>query len=239
MSYCPRCGAEVEGFRKICPLCETSIPEEVRDPEDIILYPSEEEDRISYTFVSNKQKRINAFFILLTVLLAPALVLVFFDWNQSGETLTWSLYPLLSFALALSLFGLGLIFYRHFIILIGGWLSSIGVFLLVLEMLTVEKGWFLPLGLPIIGLTFFLFLTNFLVFKFSKRHGYHTLATLLSSLAVYALLMDLLFHRFWFSQFRTTWGIIVLLSLVPVAIYLYILHYVLRKPIDWQRIFHM
>jgi hypothetical protein len=246
VNYCPRCGAGVETHRKTCPLCKEKIPEHLQDEHSLPLYPPQSEDRVSYTFATAGERKINTFFIVLTVFVVPALVVLFLDWIDPNGGFSWSLIVILTFGLIIGMTGTGLLFYKSFLALIIAWLLFISLYLWGLEQLIIsrlevsstENNWFIPLGLPILGLTFVLFFVNYLSFKLTKLKGFHNAGTVLFSIGMFTLFLDLFISAYWTRDWIVTWGLIVFLSLTPPSIYLYFLHFVLRKRIDWRRIFH-
>jgi hypothetical protein len=174
------------------------------------------------------------------------LVVLFLDWIDPNPAFSWSLIVVLTFGLIIAMTGTGLLFYKSFLALIIAWLVFISLYLWGLEQIilsaleesSTENNWFIPLGLPILGLTFVLFFVNYLSFKVTKLKGFHNAGHRhLQHWDVHTFL-DLFISAYWTRDWIVTWGLIVFLSLTPPSIYLYFLHFVLRKRIDWRRIFH-
>lgn len=92
MAYCPRCGVQVEDRLERCPLCDTAIPQEVRDDQGESTYPDDiVPPKEMYRPLTDRQKRrlfrgIVAFFALF-----PIALTVLLDLYLSG-TVTWSYY---------------------------------------------------------------------------------------------------------------------------------------------------
>ncbi len=93
MAYCPRCGVEIEDRLEACPLCDTRIPEEVREhteaagdyPDDVIL-PSP-----MYRKLTGRQKKILIASVILFLGFFPIALTAGIDLARNGAV-TWSYY---------------------------------------------------------------------------------------------------------------------------------------------------
>lgn len=109
MAYCPRCGVQVEDRLDRCPLCDTSIPKEVRNDPAESTYPNDiVPPKEMYRPLTERQKRrlfrgIVAFFALF-----PITLTVLLDLYRNG-TVTWSYYVVIPVAATATI---GWLFFR-------------------------------------------------------------------------------------------------------------------------------
>ncbi|WP_020612622.1 zinc ribbon domain-containing protein [Sediminispirochaeta bajacaliforniensis] len=108
MAYCPRCGVEVEDRLEACPLCDTPIPQEVREhqekpasfPKDVI------PPKPLYRKLTDRQKNILRVSLILFLGLFPIALTAGIDLARNGDV-TWSYYvavPLIGGAIIAWLF---------------------------------------------------------------------------------------------------------------------------------------
>ena len=93
MAYCPRCGVEVEDRLSQCPLCETRIPDEVRDPTvDDGDYPADViPPRRLYRSLSAVQKKRLSALVIGFLTLFPSLLSLGINYTLDGE-ISWSYF---------------------------------------------------------------------------------------------------------------------------------------------------
>ncbi len=114
MPYCPRCGVEVEDRLEKCPLCDTAIPGEVRNPQKSEgIYPADSvKARKMHRSLTLRQKR--SLFLSLAVMacLLPLLVTPLLDYIQNG-LISWSYYVMISLPAAFGMALAGVLSYRR------------------------------------------------------------------------------------------------------------------------------
>jgi hypothetical protein len=107
MPYCPRCGVEVEDRLEKCPLCDTAIPGEVRDPQKTEgIYPADSvKARKMHRSLTVRQKRSLFFSLAVMACLLPLLLTPLLDYTRNG-LISWSYYVMISLP---ALFGITLV----------------------------------------------------------------------------------------------------------------------------------
>lgn len=229
MPYCPKCGIEVES--NSCPLCLHQIK------NDIHIIPfshSVELDKKKVNLTNTEKKKLfNASTIFFAVLISSICLTVdlIFD-----KTLTWSIYPVIvitTFALVTTA-----------AIYIPGIFKSISILLLNLLMLFLldiqipVKNFFLMISLPISSTGAIISFIIFLIYKKSKNPGVNMPGYILIGLSLLNITIDLITQNFIYGTTQMTWSLITTVSLMPIAIFLLYIHYVLSKRIDLRKIFH-
>ncbi|MEA2069986.1 MAG: DUF6320 domain-containing protein, partial [Asgard group archaeon] len=150
--YCSRCGVEVELGVKECPLCQTPIPKLSDEPPIFTKkYPDKPAKFDRSPRRTPKQKRILAWEIVSASLLLPLIITLLTN-IIINQTVSWALYPLISIVLAWLLTTIPLLFPDKPSIIIAGEVTSIMLFLLLLDLIPdLEVDWYLRLALPILA----------------------------------------------------------------------------------------
>jgi len=114
MPYCPRCGVEVEDRLEKCPLCDTVIPSEVRDPQKTEgIYPADSvKPRKMHRDLTVRQKRLLFLSLAVMVCLLPLLLTPLLDYIQNG-LITWSYYVMISLPAAFGMALMGALLFRR------------------------------------------------------------------------------------------------------------------------------
>jgi hypothetical protein len=121
MPYCPRCGVEVEHRLEKCPLCDTSIPDEVRDRENRDnSYPMDlVNPKKMYKSLSSVQRRIIILSLMVLLGLLPILLTGVLDLLKN-QAFTWSYYVVFSLIGALGIASLFIQFAQKPLVSVNG-----------------------------------------------------------------------------------------------------------------------
>lgn len=238
MPYCSRCGVEVDPHVETCPLCATPIMHFDDLPTTQSAYPPAHASDPSKVFATAAEKRARVFWSLATLLIIPSFILLSIDLFSSGH-FSWSLIPVAALFASVLYLIVGLNFYNAFLAITGGFVVITAIFLFVLDLLDGPKSWYLPLGLPIqVLLTAVLFAAYFVILKF-KTKGYNVFATVLTAITVFCLGLDFLIHLYANGRWEISWSLLIVLALLPIALYLFLLHYGLKRSLNFKRTFHV
>lgn len=94
MAYCPRCGVQVEDRLDRCPLCDTSIPEEVRTDIEKPTYPTDViPPKEMYRPLTDRERKRLYRGILAIFALFPIALTMLLDLYRNGS-ISWSFYVL-------------------------------------------------------------------------------------------------------------------------------------------------
>ena len=229
MPYCPKCGVEVESNH--CPLCNHQIKQNIHT----IPFSHVVEIEKKKIYFSNRDKKriFHASTIFFAILVTSICVTV--DLLLDSE-ISWSIYPIIA------VWSLALITSAS--IYVNGILKGIVILLLNLLMLFLldiqipVKNFFLMISLPISFMTSVISFTIYITIKKSKRRGMNIPGYILIGLTIVNILIDLLVQNFIHGIPKLTWSLITTVTLVPIALFLLYIHYVLSKKIDLSKIFH-
>jgi hypothetical protein len=236
MSYCSKCGIEVDYNVRKCPLCDFNIP--LIEPEE------RNEDRFpspQNSYPTKVQKRKRRIFIIISVILLTSVELMFFQNFSLEGKLTWSRYSAASIIASwIYLFFLFRFIPKFKVSVIGISITTI-ILLYFLDILNGKLEWFIPIGLPcvlIAALTIIIFAH---LFKRTKKKGLNIVSYILLALTVSCIVIEAFISLHTNQFIKLYWSIIVTLSLLPISILFLYLHYGLpeKYKIKLERKFHI
>lgn len=214
MPYCIYCGVLLSNRLENCPLCSSALETVDNKSKDSPVYPKE---IVKITFIKSyttekdlMKIHFAGFFSFLILLLTSGI-----DYSINSN-LTWSKFSTLSLLFVYSILTAGLKLKKNpfsFYTLLN---IEIGVFLLILDILTPENKWFIQFGLPSLVSLQILALLIFFAYKKVKLKLLRASSTIILS-NMYILLLD----KIILGSF--TWSLICTAILLPTCIFLYLL----------------
>jgi len=242
MPYCARCGVEVDIGVQACPLCDAPIPSFDDFPpldgsvvEVERRYPPRP---VETSPVTERQLRLSIWATLSAVFVISLLVTLMVNLVWTGGQITWSGYALGSISLAWCIATAVLVIFRPpWLVVLSIYPPLVG-FLALVDVLDGSFDWFLHMGLAIVTSTMLSAEISTILWSVWKDRGANQLAILVTTLALACLLIDWVTAG---SIGRTglTWSLVVLGVAVPLAGFLFIYHYVLRRVLKLERFFHV
>jgi len=234
MPYCSKCGVEIEDRLEKDPLCNTPVQNlDAEELSDDNRYPSIKEK----SSMANPQKRFLAWEMLSILLVTSFLIVLTINLTIDG-TLSWAGYPMAAIGVAWIYTTLILLFFKKpALIFAGNFTATIG-FLAIVDMFNGKLEWFLVLGLPIVGIIVGASLFNIILTGKIKDRGANIAACIILTTGICCIGFDLLISAY-MGAVSITWSAIVMVSLIPITMFLLYYHYSLRKKIDIKRIFHV
>lgn len=227
MPYCSRCGVEVEGRAATCPLCDAAIQHLDHPADEPARYPVIPPSR-------GRQIRYLVWMISTVAILSLTLALVTLD-AVLNPRLTWSLYPLIGLGILWLFITLVVIFARRPIFVIVGQAISTAGFLLMIDLSHGELDWFVPLGLPMVGVVTAASVGVWLVSRLSRRAPALVTGAVLLACGIGSVALDLLVSGHLGST-HVSWSYIVLSATLPPGLFLLYFHFRLSRRIDLRQI---
>ncbi len=235
MSYCPRCGVELEQEQDRCPLCHAPIPDQT--------LPLPEEERYSDLVAAPASRRNPRFAralalrVLTAVFAAPLFVSLGIDFVISGSW-QWSRFVAGGIVVAWVFAALPVAVPRRPWLVLSIDLAATVALLWFIDRLDGVLSWFGPLALPIAASGFLLAGAVVLLAIRAKELGANLAGFILAAIALHSLFIDVSVRLFLDRVPLISWSVIVVLALSPLVVLLLSYHYRLRKRPDFQRIFH-
>jgi hypothetical protein len=147
MRTCTACGVEVEEGIERCPLCGTRLTEGPPGP------PAEEKERLSQPEPAVPESSVRRWLWEVISLLAVTAAGILFAIDLgNGFDVTWSLYPLSAIAFLWICATSAIALAKRPLALCAALAAAVLAFLLVLELLTDGRPWFLQLAVPLVAL---------------------------------------------------------------------------------------
>lgn len=244
MPYCPKCGVQVETRHTNCPLCSFPIPNIEESEENAIKRDQHLLNRYKIKQADNRKRWKEArVFVYMGIAFSLVVLSVIFgiqDYYFSGA-LGWSQYVIASnLAVVVFLFFL-LRFIPGFLPNFIGLGITTGGFLYILDGIDGTIGWFWNLGLVIcINTMIWLFILR-LIIRHTHRRGLNIPAYTLGAGALASISLEIIRDLYHGVSLHLTWSIPVIITLVPLAGFLFFLHLLISPRIreKFMRKFHL
>jgi hypothetical protein len=229
MTYCSRCGVEVEERVEVCPLCEAPIQRLDEPREEVARYPD-----IAAT--PERQVRYLVWILSTAALASLTLTLSTLD-VVLNERITWSLYPLIGGGVIWLLITLVVAVARRPIFVIVGQAVATGGFLFLIDISDGHLHWFAPLALPIVAVITGASVLVWLVARLSHRAPALVAAAVLFGCGAASVVVDLLVSAYLGTP-GMSWSFVVLGATAPLIVFLLYFHIRLGRRIHLARVLH-
>ncbi len=223
MAFCPKCGVEVEGDIRNCPLCGFNIPKVDEDGNDKYFgfgkdFPKQKD------FFQKKNSKLKMLFVIFNaiIMISTSVLLLFIDFKRN-VSLSWSLYgaiPLFSFVLYFSATIYAKKFYQYFV-------SYIIITLLMLysiDWVDYHVTWFAIIGFPI---TIYVFISITILKEIASHQERKTFLVpglFFIQVGILCFIIEACVDTFLIGQIELGWSIITALELLPLGGILILLH---------------
>ncbi len=238
MALCPNCKVEVGNSVRHCPLCHVmilsgdplpfphqSFPEQIIDPND-------------QSQLTPKEKR-TIFLELYTICSLIAAIVVMAIDLLADRHLTWSLYPIASIACLWLLVCIPLILARHTWLILAVLGPSNLLFLLLVDAFDGRMEWFLPLGLPLGLLLEIAVVASGTLSVTARRKGMNIIAISLTAAVFVCVGVDLIVNWYLKNVLLISWSAIVVIAGIPLAGFLFFMHYRIVNRASLRKLFHL
>jgi hypothetical protein len=232
MRICSKCAVEVEEGLERCPLCGTPLHEGLPG------LPPEAKEGIEPE-VSESSVRRWLWEVISLLALTAAAILLAID-LASGFDVTWSLYPLSAIAFlwicATSVIALA----KRPLALIAALAAAVVAFLLVLELITRGRPWFLPLALPLVGMAIVMSAGTWVIVSRLRLSLLPALAVAVLGCGLAAIGTEYFLNRYLQPSTVVSWSLVVLACAISLFLALLLIHKRLKeRHSDIRRFFHL
>ncbi|MBN1412463.1 MAG: hypothetical protein JW969_16570 [Spirochaetales bacterium] len=239
MPFCTKCGVEVDDFTAKCPLCNTPIQKlpESEQPS-LTNYPVSDPDKGADRRKMDKHAVYFGWMILSVALFTPLFVILTIG-IQLNALDTWAGYPVFSLVAAWICGTIIFFLRKRPVIATTCIMVSLGILLFCFDFLRGGLTWFFPVGLPLLLLFYVLSTAVVMVSTRVKEKGLNIGAFIMIASGIFCIGMDILFSAYTSNKIIPTWSTIVISALFPLALFLLLLQYLLKKKIKFKRFFHL
>jgi hypothetical protein len=222
MSICSNCGVELENNIKICPLCGLDPTKQATEEMGKGIYRSD----IILLHRSQIQKHI---WELTGVVAFSAIIVCTIVDLFTAKGLKWSLYSDSSVLAAWVILSFILKFPgKPFVGMISIMFSVLGM-LLVFDLIDKESQWFFQLGMPITLAAFLLAGLTVASRKLMKHGVFNIISVAFLAVALFCILVEFFTDKFRYGVADIKWSVITAVSIFPISLILFYLHYRMKK----------
>jgi Family of unknown function (DUF6320) len=232
MTICAHCGVELDDGMKICPLCGMDMEKNEDQeyvsnnyPSDIIKLQKKEKKRFLWELSA-----VIAFSAIAVCTLVDLLV---------SKGLKWSLYsdiPVSAIWVILTLFRFA---HKRIILLVLSILMIILTALFLLNLISPDKQWFFPVGLPVTLAAFLAVSIVLALYRAARFKGLNIIAAALVVLSGFCIVLEFTLDLFLNGVVNLRWSLIAAVSVIPVALIFLFYHYRLQKGKRLDSFFHI
>jgi hypothetical protein len=232
MIYCSKCGVELEEEVTKCPLCGKSSSDSIHEgtpdvvtPSDIITLHRKENRKHTWELAG-----IIAFSGIVACTSVDLLVVKGLSWAQYADVSIFTAWVILTIILRSI---------RKPLLALPALLTVILTMLLLFDIFSRNNAWFLPLGLPI---TISAFLTVAIIvslYKIAHFKGFNILAAGLLASSLFCIIIEFFIDRYLNTQVAVRWSLIVTVSILPIVMVLFFIHYRMKKGKHLNSFFHV
>jgi hypothetical protein len=232
MRTCSKCAVEVEEGVEQCPLCGTTLEEGLPD------LPAKAKEGIE-TEVSESSVRRWLWEVISLLALTAAAILFAID-LASGFDMTWSLYPLSAIAFLWICATSAIALAKRPPLLVAVLAAAVVAFLLVLELVSRGRPWFLPLALPLVVMVIVVSAGAWVVVNRLHLSLLPALAVVVLSCGLAATGAEYILNRYLRPSTVVSWSLVVLACAISLFLALLLIHKRLKeRHSDIRRFFHL
>jgi hypothetical protein len=232
MAICAHCGVELDKGMKICPLCGL-------DAEN-----NEDQDYVSNNYPSNiiklqKKEKKRFLWELSGVITFSAIAVCTLVDLLVSKGLKWSLYSdiaVLAIWVILTLFRF---VHKRTVLLFIFILITILAALFFIDFISVDKQWFLPVGLPVTLAAFLAVGIVMVLYRTARLKGLNIIALALIVLSGFCIILEFTLDAYLNGTVHLRWSLIAAVSVIPVALVFLFYHYRLQKGKRLDSLFHI
>ena len=236
MPYCSQCGVEVKPDVDFCPLCHAPI-QHLDKNNSGKFFPDRTE--IHEESIQQIKKNLKAIWVTLSIILSISFFVFLVITLKYPQERSWVGYPMLSIVafwtyvtIFFFLLGKPVLFGSLFFL-------NTAAFLFSLDFMYKATDWFFPIGLPIL-VSFMFFTIVFTIFTVKiKSKGYNIIGLFFICIALFCDSIDLIIIFRESGKFDITWSSFIIVTLIPLGLFFFYLHYGLKKHLKFDRIFHL
>lgn len=242
MAYCSRCGVELEDDVKRCPLCNAQVP--VYDKSGKIIgaklgssvFPRDNYDKTRTTNKITSSKRL-AWVVLSIFLIAASLIVTSVD-LVVNETMTWSIYPLTSLFTAWLFMTFFFTMYRYPLFLGFSLFSTFTLFSWIVLTTAGARESFIKTAFPIISIVFIVITCLAILIFYVSKKGLNILGFVFIAITLICVGIDFVIKISIQQMYSLSWSIFVAASLLPFSLLMFYLHKRFKHEFDFKKFLH-
>ena len=238
MALCPNCKVEVGDSARHCPLCHALVQPGDSPPTPFHIYPERIIDPEDQDKLTPRERR-TIFLELYTVCSLIAAIVVMAIDLLFDRRLSWSLFPIASFSYLWLLVCIPVILIGHPWRIFAVLGPSSLLFLFLLDTFDGRLEWFLQLGLPLGLLIEGAVVACGTLVNAAKRKGTNVIAIILTGAVLVCVGVDIVLNLALYHVLSVSWSAIVVIAGIPLAGFLFFMHYRIVNRASLRKLFHL
>jgi len=232
MNICSNCGVELEESLMQCPLCGMNSGEPVAGKTEKLNYPSD--------IINLHKREVRKHLWELTGIIAFSGIAVCTIVDLViGKGVRWALFADVSIISAWLFLTFIMYKFRKPWMLITGLSATVLFMLLMFDLISVDKKWFIQVGLPItLALVFFVCMVVIL-YRYARFKGFDILAFIFLSVAGFCILTEIIIDKYIAGHINVRWSLLAAVSILPISLILFFVHYRMKKGNKLDSFFHV
>jgi hypothetical protein len=219
---------ELEGGIKQCPLCGKNQDDPAEVKAETMNYPSD------ILNLHKKETRKHIWELTGIIAFSGIAVCTIVD-LVIGEGIKWSLFADVSLISAWLFLTFILLKIRNVWILVTG-LSATA---LLFDLISPGANWFIPVGLPITLSAVFFACLVIILYRYARFKGFNILAIIFLSAAGFCILTEIILDKYMRGFVDAHWSLLAAVSILPIALVLFYVHYRMKKGNKLDSFFHI
>ena len=232
MNLCINCGVELEEGLKQCPLCGKNQG----DPADVKVDTSNYPSDIIHLHKTETRKHI---WELTGIIAFSGIAVCTIVDLVIGKGIKWSLFADVSIISAWSILTFILLKIRKPWILITGLSATVLLMLLMFDLISAKADWFIPVGLPITLAAVFFVCLVVILYQYTRFKGFNILAIIFLSVGGFCILTEVILDKYVKGLIDLRWSLLAAVSILPIALVLFYVHYRMKKGNKLDSFFHI
>jgi phosphatidylserine synthase len=111
--------------------------------------------------------------------------------------------------------------------------------LLMFDLISAKADWFIPVGLPITLAAVFFVCLVVILYQYTRFKGFNILAIIFLSVAGFCILTEVILDKYVKGLIDLRWSLLAAVSILPIALVLFYVHYRMKKGNKLDSFFHI
>jgi hypothetical protein len=241
MINCKNCGVQIEENVNFCPLCGEAVEDEYSAESalpEIRRSKANRQPLTQFQRLTGFQKRKLIWEILGIILISGGLITIIIDLIDNAM-ITWSKYPA---ALCLVIFfnsTLAAFWHKRILLSFSASFVASYTLLIFLDQHAGDSGWHIIPGIPFLFMIYLVIFGFILLIRRLQHYGLNLIAYILLTIGLLCIGIDGIISLYIRQALHLGWSLIVMISVLPVAAFLLLVHSRLKKGTDLKRFFHI
>lgn len=240
MNFCNYCGVELDANMTRCPLCGLAAGEtRTLNPDRKSNQPDFNDKALNEIESMTAAQKRKLFWEISGIMLISGIIVTLIINIILSKNITWSKYVLVASTMLFINISFFTIFRNRAFLLVVGTLISNAFLLLLLDLINLNSGWGIKLGIPLLVSLYVLIIIAVLLIRNAHQRGFNVLAILIIAIGMFLICTEVFISLYFKNRITLSWSVIAGSSMIPISALLFFVHYRLRKGMRLRRFFNI